>query len=404
MTFYKFHEDDLFVNTLEMYPEYSFYIQSGSIYLDSIQSISGTYVNNILNVPDGYVSLYEYNIDRSSKYIYPFLIKNSTKEGFKSLSKAEYNTQLNGGDVITGSYRMSASISRDYYTTTYTGSSRVMVSALQNNFNHYSYLTPHYQYSSSHGNKSNQDINLISIPSIMYGSSIKKGSLSLKYYITGSLIGELSDYRRNGELVQVGPEGSTGSGSIAGVVLYSEGFICLTGSWSLDEHTIAYDSTGNSKWIHFGYGTNPSSGSIVSTDLHGIRRRTTPSNPTIAHTTLSASFLMEYSGTTSTQALTMMAHAPYGELNHSNNPTFVSSSDNNQVISGSYQFSEQPKQIKNIVHSQFTDQEPDFKKVVYISKVGLYDKDRNLIGIAKVATPVRKTEDQSYTFKLKLDI
>ena len=111
MTFYKFHEDDLFVNTLEMYPEYSFYIQSGSIYLDSIQSISGTYVNNILNVPDGYVSLYEYNIDRSSNYIYPFLVKNSTKEGFKSLSQAEYNTQLNGGDIITGSYRMSASIS-----------------------------------------------------------------------------------------------------------------------------------------------------------------------------------------------------------------------------------------------------------------------------------------------------
>ena len=404
MTFYKFHEDDLFVNTLEMYPEYSFYIQSGSIYLDSIQSISGTYVNNILNVPDGYVSLYEYNVDRSDNYIYPFLIKNSTKEGFKSLSQAEYNTQLNGGDIITGSYMMSASISRDYYTTTYTGSSRVMISALQNNFNHYSYLTPHYQYSSSHGNKSKQDINLISIPSIMYGSSIKKGSLSLKYYITGSLIGELSDYRRNGELVQIGPEGSTGSGSIAGVVLYNEGFICLTGSWSLDGHTIAYDSTGNSKWIHFGYGTNPSSGSTVSTDLHGIRRRTTPSSPTIALTTLSSSFLLEYKGTTSTQALTMMAHAPYGELNHSNNPTFVSSSDNNQVISGSYQFSEQPKQIKNIVYSQFTDQEPDFKKVVYISKVGLYDKDRNLIGIAKVATPVRKTEDQSYTFKLKLDI
>ena len=44
-----------------------------------------------------------------------------------------------------------------------------------------------------------------------------------------------------------------------------------------------------------------------------------------------------------------------------------------------------------------------FEKQVYISKIGLYDKDRNLIGIAKLATPVRKREIDSYTFKLKLD-
>ena len=105
-----------------------------------------------------------------------------------------------------------------------------------------------------------------------------------------------------------------------------------------------------------------------------------------------------------TQVMTMMAHAPYGELNHSNNPTFVSSSDINQVVTSSYQFIEYPKEIKNIVYSQFADEKPQFKKVTYISKVGLYDKDRNLIGVAKVATPVRKTEDLSYTFKLKLDI
>ena len=34
----------------------------------------------------------------------------------------------------------------------------------------------------------------------------------------------------------------------------------------------------------------------------------------------------------------------------------------------------------------------------------IYDKDKNLIGIAKMATPVRKTESDQYTFKLKLDI
>jgi hypothetical protein len=430
MTFYKFDEDDLFLNTLEMYPKYSFYVQGGNVYRDSIQTISGTYTNNVTNVAPGSLSLYEYNIrdydlkDQDpatfngvkNNYIYPFLIKNSKREGFKSLSAANFNTQLGfGGDIITGSYRMSASVSRDFYTSTVTGSRRVLVHALRNNFKHYSYLSPHYQYTSSlgsdgdiiappFGDKSQQDANLISIPSIMYGSSIKKGSLSLKYYITGSLVGELSDYRRNGELVQVGPIDSTGSGSVAGVVLYNEGFILLTGSWDLNHASIAYDSTTTSKWIHFGYGVNPSSGSTVSQNSDGIWKRTTPSNPSISTSTLSASFLMEYSGTTHTQTLTMLSHAPYGELNHSNNPTFVSSSDNNQFITGSYEFSEYPKTIKNNVYSQFTDKDPEFEKVVYISKIGIYDEDRNLIGIAKVATPVKKSNDSSYTFKLKLDI
>ena len=385
MTFYKFTENDLFVNTLEMYPEYSIYVQSGSVYLDNIQNISGTSTNNILGVPDGHVSLYEYNIDRSNNYIYPFITRGGTRTGFRTQTKAEFNTQYGlSGDTITGSYMMSASVSRDFFNTT----TRTRMGALKSTINHYSYLSQHYQFSSSFGDKATQDVNLISIPSIMFGSSIKKGSLTLKYYITGSLIGELSDFRRNGELVQTGPVGSTGSGSVAGIVLYNEGFVVLTGSWDLDSHSIAYDTTGKSKWLHFGYGIKNSSGTA----------------PSIANTTLSASFLMEYSGTTHTQVMTMLAHAPYGELNHSNNPTFVTSSDINQIATGSYQYNEQPKEIKNIVYSQFTDEKPEFKKVTYISKIGLYDKDRNLIGVAKVATPVRKTEDLSYTFKLKLDI
>ena len=38
-----------------------------------------------------------------------------------------------------------------------------------------------------------------------------------------------------------------------------------------------------------------------------------------------------------------------------------------------------------------------------LKTLGIYDEERNLIGIAKMATPVRKTEDDQFTFKLKLD-
>ena len=61
------------------------------------------------------------------------------------------------------------------------------------------------------------------------------------------------------------------------------------------------------------------------------------------------------------------------------------------------------KVLTNIVKSVYTNFSESFQKTTYISKVGIYDEDRNLIAIAKVATPVKKTEDREYTFKIKLD-
>ena len=380
MAIFKFSEDDLFTNTIEAYPQYSFYTQSGSIYINNKPNIPGINSANNLDVPKGYISLYEYNIDRpANNYIYPFLIKDGMRTSFKTVTGSAFNS-LTDGTVITSSYRMSASISRNFYTS----SARPFVSALQNVFNHYAYLSPQYQFSSSFGDKATQTVNLISIPSILYGSSIKKGTVNLKFYMSGTLIGELQDRNYNGELIQVGPSGSTGSGSVAGVVLYNEGFVALTGSWSLNPDTIGYDVSDSSKWIYFNYGANDGN---------------TPSL-----TSLSSSFLLEYSGTTHIQTMTMFAHAKYSELNYSNNPTFISSSTAQAYASGNVKFYETPKEIKNIVYSEFADEKPEFKKVTYISKVAIYDKDKNLIGIAKVATPVRKTEEKQYTFKLKLDI
>ncbi len=381
MSYYKFEEDDLFTNTIEAYPQYRFYTQSGSIYINSSPHLSGANTDNIIGVPKGFISLYEYNIDRpANNSIYPLIEKDGHRVSFKKVKKTSYNTGILFGEQNTGSYNMSASISRYYIDTP--NNARIL--ALRNTLDEYAIHSPHYQFSSNFGDKNNQTVNLISIPSIMYGSKIKKGSVSLKYYVSGTLVGELQDKNYNGELVQVGPEGSTGSGSVAGVCLYREGFMILTGSWSLDSNTIQTDANGNSKWIHFNYGAND--------------------GKTIATTSVSASYAMEYRGTTHTQVLTMFAHAPYGELNHSNNPTYLDSTNTRGISSGSLQYIEQPRMIKNIVHSEFLDEKPVFEKTTYISKIAIYDDNKNLIGIAKVATPVRKTEDKQYTFKLKIDI
>ena len=383
MSYFHFDDDDLFINTVETYPQNKFYIQSGTVYINNFQNLPGKNTSNHIGVPAGFISLYEYNIDRPAlNTVNPFVYFGGEKNVFKITPTASYPA-FQSTSLIAANYSMSASIGRFITTPNFNSAS---VKALENVFNHYSYLSPHYQYSSSLGDKSQQTLNIVTIPSIFYGSKIKKGTVNLKYYITGTLIGELSDIRENGDLIQIGPPGSTGSGSVAGVVLYNEGFVSLTGSWNLDNHSIQYDGSGlkKSKWIYFGYGTH------------------SPSS--VALTTLSASYSLEFSGSNQFNTMTMLAHAKYGELNHSNNPTFVSSSNSFSVSTGSIQYIEQAKQIKNTVSSSFTDEIPKFEKTTYISKVAIYDDDRNLIGVAKLATPVRKTETDQYTFKLKLDI
>ena len=55
--------------------------------------------------------------------------------------------------------------------------------------------------------------------------------------IQGSLAGELRDEKQNGELRQVVSSSEYGAAyddEVAGVVLYDEGFILLTGSWALN--------------------------------------------------------------------------------------------------------------------------------------------------------------------------
>ena len=69
-----------------------------------------------------------------------------------------------------------------------------------------------------------RELTLICIPSIFYGSSIKKGSVNLKFYLSGTLIAQVQDSYKNGELMQVTgsiyaqSQAPDGTGSVAGVV------------------------------------------------------------------------------------------------------------------------------------------------------------------------------------------
>jgi len=389
MPFHKFDENDIFYNRIETHPQVNFIIYDQKLYYNNKPRDAGSFVNNAGMVPTGYINLYELNIDRKSdNLIYPFVTKDGSLYSFNTISTQKFNTDFLYGDQITGSYPMSASISSDRYAQG-APSPRTRINALRTALDSYQIFSPAYAYSSSVGDKSDQEMRLISVPSIFYGSSIQKGTVSCKFYVSGALISELKDNMRNGELRQVSnsTDGSTetASGSIAGVVLYNEGFLILTGSWPLSSHTEAYvvgEPAHKPRWIDFG-GTGSAGDNIPF-----------------------SSFALNFSGTNYVPTLTMLAQAPASTVNFSNNPTATDASltVTASSSSGSIAYAESSKNlIKNIVSGTWDDPHPKFKRTVYINYVGIYDEKRNLIGIAKMANPVRKRDTDDFTFKLKLD-
>jgi hypothetical protein len=406
MPYYKFGKNDKIVNYAKSYPSFKFSIKGARVYLNLETAYHGSFSTKVKEIDSGFISLYEMNIDRDfSKHtydsdsdagvkakIFPFITKDSNLGSFSTISTTNYN-QFQYGDILTGSYPLSSSIVREGFAANHgtTASTGSHVLALKNVLNHYKTLSNHYAFSSSLGDKSTQRCNLISIPSIFFGQKIKKGSVKLNYYISGSKIGTLEDVYEDGTLVQT--SGSTyaqtqGSDSVAGVVLYNEGFLLLTGSWQLGVQNFDLGTaTEKPMWVNFAVGCNDG---LADDDL-----------------TPSASFEVEFKGTTITPTLTMFAHARKGELNYSSNPTFVDKAtrDGKNFSFSTSSFS-QPNYhvVKNVVSSSFSHHSASFEKQTFISKVGIYDSNKNLIAIAHMARPVRKKENDDYTFKLKLDI
>jgi hypothetical protein len=445
------------------------------VFYNNKTAISGAYIDGRDGInKTGYINLYELNIDRKEdkfypfddtgkirnigsdgitykvedkSLIYPFIIKGGVgTPAFKTISSNQFTNIYGIGDVMSGAYGMSASITREFFpanhadtmsdnnaaiSSIYTSDDLEIVDhvdilrsrtsgshihALRTRMDFDSILSDHYHYTASgkqvgdHWDKSKQAVNLVSIPSIFYGSGIKKGSVSLKYFISGTLVGELRDINRNGELIQVEPSApgtSQGSGNVAGVVMYNEGFMVLTGSWTLaysGAATVQFDdrdvfgatvSNTNPSWLRFAHGVES-----------GVRSQA--ESPLGKGTNPSSSYMMEFLGTNDISTVSMMAHARRGELNWSNNPTFISSSATSSYVTpsqmGNYRYYENELAIKNIVSSSFAETTGSFEKTTYISKVGIYDENKKLIAVASIANPVKKTEERDLTFKLKLDI
>ena len=412
-------------NTMRAYPHSDFLIYDGNVYYNQRPDQVGSRNTRVRNVQNGFVSLYELNIDRpevttgrfigpsaipedgepdtripDTARIYPYISKDSAGASFKTVGTVTYNNEFQHGDILTGKYPLSASITREYIpipsasSPPGAGTYNASYLAIRNILNYNSLRSEHYKVSSSMWNKNTQKLNMINIPSIFYGSRIKPGSVRLEWYYTGSLVSVIADSNQNGELLQFSSSyDSTYDNNVAGTVLYDEGIILLTGSWALNNKTMNFSSavTGEApKWIHFGAGGND--GNTRAGGSAGISFG-------------SGSYKLSFKGVTETQVLTMFAKAKRGEVNYSNNPSFLQFGQQKifNTSSNIYQESSDLKLV-NFVSSSYTDYNAPFKRQVYISRVGIYDKNKNLIGIATMGSPILKQDDQELAFKLKLDI
>lgn len=394
---HEFGENDVFVNRMVAYPQYQFTFYSGSSYINNDRDMG-------INIPSGSISLYEYNVDRdgtTQQLIYPFIIKAGQWLSFPNVTTTEYET-LDYGGKITGSYPLTSSVTREYFPAWTTGypfpdgtnvekdlyvDTRKEIISLRNTLEYYRGLSNSHHFT---GSFMTGAVNLLDIPSIFYDNSIKKGTVDLKFYYTGSLMARAQDTRQNGELV--GTYGAT-SGSIVGLVLYNEGFVILTSSANLSTNLDNYLGTGTlvqPQWNYFG--------AYSQASISG-------STGTFASASL---YRLDLDGTQKIPVMTAFATAQRGHVNNSLNPTWLSASNGDWHPSSSVspQGYVEPRQvtIKNTVESQYCEFDDEFEKQVFISEIGIFDEGKNLIAIAKLANPVLKKDTDDMTFKLKLDI
>ena len=391
---HKFGPDDIFINRMITSPQYEFVMYSGSMYVNNDRFMGR-------NIPTGSISLYEYNVDRTTvqQLIYPFIIKDGSWLKFPNVTKQQYR-DLEPGEMVRGLYPLTSSILRQNYPATvypfpageevkknsYVNRRKEII-ALQNVMNYYRYRNNNYHYTGSYVSGA---VNMVQIPSIFYGSSIKPGSVSLKFYFTGALVDNARDLRQDGTLIST--KGLL-SGSDVGVVLYNEGFVLLTATGAIGTGVDNFGGKGVKSaptWLDFGAydaaSISGSSGTYASASV----------------------FSLGFRGTQQVPNMTMFATAQAGDVSNSLNPTWLSSSNgywrSNSSVNPSQYVEPNQLIIKNTIQSQYCKFEDEFEKQTFISEIGLFDENKNLIGVAQLANPVQKKVIDEYTFKLKLDM
>ena len=399
MSLRKFEKKDLIYNTLVANPEYEFIVQNKKVYKNDEILDSGDFSNKIKHVADGEQSLYEMNVNRpADSLIYGFITKQTTRLAQRSVSTSEFDSsnQFNYGDVLKINYPLKAGLSRIYIPAgieqddhTFANMDNPSVAhvnkkyirAIRNVLDSREELGKQVSY----GNLGTQNINIICVPGIFYGSKLHPKSVELNHYVQGSLIAQAKDSNGDGVLYQTS---GLSSGTPVGYVIYEQGLIVLFANHALSttyqDNFFDTTTTEAPTWLSYGTGIPENSeatqGSSVTNSLYQIK----------------------FSGTNKIPTLTMLAFSPRGMETFSTNDSFLELSTNSSEIGDMYYRGEKRK-IKNITHSDIPNYNAHFQNTTFISKIGIFDENKKLIAVATLANPVKKTLDREFMFKMRMD-
>jgi hypothetical protein len=287
--------------------------------------------------------------------------KGLTDSGFNVLPYGEvYTYSPNFTPFLTSSFTSS----EDFSSTEYR-----KLKSLKNIINKKSAVDDVFNFDSI----LNVSCSIIGISSVYLGSGIEKGTVSLNYYVSGAILDQARDNRENGVLYN-------NSDEKIGFVLYEHGFIILTSSAPITPITYGKfkdQATAPATWTRF-------------TCLTGSEDFI---NTSIAYNCLN-----------NVPTITVLVEAQKGLYNHSNNSTYIESGSYSATSTKSSFIESNNMSVKKTNKSPFVSGSAVFDKQTFITKIGLYDEEKKLIGVASLANPIRKTENREFLFKLQIDI
>lgn len=226
----------------------------------------------------------------------------------------------------------------------------------------------------STGGTKNNDSFFLSFSRLLVKDEIKKGSFTLQV-LTGGLntspsgvltisdYGASTDYRTNspagdyGILYTSSATPSVTSG--VGLIYYQAGLVVLSssvfnGNFGPRADTSTYTSS---------VGTYITSGSITGS-CDGFRNRL---------------YNVQFNNTTELNSTVYFCRANHNEFNYSTNPTYLSGG---QIV------------VKNNASDA---------PISYLTTVGLYSADNELLAVAKLSEPLKKSVDNELTVRVRLD-
>jgi hypothetical protein len=228
---------------------------------------------------------------------------------------------------------------------------------------------------------------------LLVKDEIKKGSFSLQYFASGTFASPAglvtiqdtnaqNEYRVNSPAGEYGILYVTSTGTIPagaftavsnaypiGLIYYQAGVAVL----SLATSSVATSVSGATNQLFLSGSTLDSSNRTTNALLTGSNINS------IANAFRRRLYNVSFNNTTELNSTIYFCRANAGDFNYSANPTYLSSS-------------------KIVVKNSTTD-EP----VTYATTVGLYSADNELLAVAKMSEPIKKTPSTEFTLRVRLD-